>query len=150
MTRRDDDTTILDAALFGGGALVTYFLLRGLGFGGFGLGGGGGGGGDSGGAREPASEAPAAPASPARPFCNVLIRGNTYELEGVPSDVASTVAACRAAGAAYIRASGDTRQGVLDDLIRALLESGVTWFGGPDGMLENVNRVRATLVARKP
>jgi hypothetical protein len=57
----------------------------------------GGGGGDDGASRE-AGQASAANASgsPPRPFCNVFIRGDRYELDGVPSDIATAVAARRA------------------------------------------------------
>jgi hypothetical protein len=142
MTRRDDDDTALrDAAFLGGGAFLTYLLLRGIGS--------GGGGAERGGAEDLAqASASSSTAPPTRPFCNVLIRGDRYELEGAPSNLATAVAACRAAGGAYIRASGDTLQRVLDDLIRALLEGDVSWFGGPNGLLEHVHRVRATMPAR--
>lgn len=143
MTRRNDDTTLRDAAFLGGGALAAYLLLRG--FGGFGLGGGGIGSRGDGGGDGLAREAP----ERARPFCNVFLRRGRYELEGEPSDFATAVAACRASGRAYIRASGDTRQAALDDLIRALLEGGVSWFGGSAALLDSVERVRTTMAARR-
>ncbi|MBZ0233854.1 MAG: hypothetical protein K8M05_16110 [Deltaproteobacteria bacterium] len=144
MARNDDDTTARDAAILGGGALLTYWLLRGFG-GGSGLGGGSRGRAAAG---TSASATPTASA-PARPFCNVFIRGERYELDGAPATFATAVEACRAAGGVYVRSTGDTRQGTLDDFLRALLEAGVTWFGGGPGLDENVNRVRATLGTTK-
>lgn len=141
MSRRDDDnTTTRNAIMFGGGALAAFLLLRG-----FGSGGGGGDGNAAGAGSSTAS----APTTPPRAPCNVFIRGDRFELDGAPSDFANAVAACRTAGGAHIRTSGDTRQGVLDDLIRALLASGVTAFGGPDGLIDDVNRVRATMTGRR-
>src|SRR5689334_2505921 len=102
MARDDDDTTARDAAILGGGALLSYLLLRGFG-GGRGLGGGGKGG------RISTNATSAAAVAPQRPFCNVFIRGDRYELDGAPADFATAVASCRASGSAYVRASGDTR-----------------------------------------
>lgn len=133
-----DDTTTRDAALLGGGALLTYFLLRR-----FGLGGGGGGLGGGGGVATGASS-DAAP----RPICQLFLRGNMLELDGKASDLATAVAACRTSSGAHIRATGDTRQGALDNLIRALLEAGVSSFG-PSERLDDVNRVRATMSVRR-
>lgn len=131
MSLRQDDTTTRDAALLGGGALVTYLLLRRLG------------GGSATGPR--GTNARTTTATVARPDCDVFIDADgRYRLDGAPSDFATAVASCRAAGGAHVATSGQTRQGALDAFLRALLDAGVTRFGGPD-IETNLDRVRATL-----
>lgn len=119
-TRDNDDTAITVAAL-GGGALLAWLLLRGP------IGGGGGKpAGDD--APGPSASTPAPPSPP----CRVRIRARGIELNDAPADLATTVNACRATGAADLTATGDAIVGVIAQTARALHAAGVRVNTRPD------------------
>jgi len=94
-------------AVIGGGALLAWLLLRGRGKG---KGSGGGGHG-----------------SPA--VVEVWLRGgDRIELDGASSDLATTVARARAAGAARVFTAGDARQGWHQHVIDSLRAAGVELY----------------------
>ena len=107
MSKSNKNNTGLTIAMVGGGALLLWLLWPGRGKGkGKGKGEGEGGYGDRG-------SAPAA----------VVVRilsGDQVELDGVISDLATTVARARLAGAARVIAVGDARQGWVTTVIDAL------------------------------
>ncbi|KAB2892944.1 MAG: hypothetical protein F9K40_17560 [Kofleriaceae bacterium] len=111
MTRKNDDHTASTVAVFGGGALLAWLLLR-----------------DGG--RATSSPPPAASAAPAP--CRVRIRERTIELNGVPSDLPTTIDACRAAGVATLTAAGDAIVGVIAQTGRALHQAGVRVDTSPE------------------
>ncbi|MBZ0238501.1 MAG: hypothetical protein K8M05_39675 [Deltaproteobacteria bacterium] len=94
----------------GGGALLLWWLLRGRLL---------GAGREAQGAPTVAAPPPAAPVS-AGPPCRVFLRGKAIDLNGTTADLPTTVAVCRAAGSAYLRASGDTTTGAVVSMARSL------------------------------
>lgn len=94
-----------------GVAALLYLLLR------HGTGGSGNGAASSGKSGEPA----VAP----RP-CRVRIDQSGLQLDGAPADLPTTVASCRAAGAADVTATGAAIVGTIAEVVRALREAGVT------------------------
>ena len=140
MANNDDDNTLITAAAIGGGALALWLLLRGRGGRGLGGGGGGKGGGSSPsgamGAASPSAAPAAGPASrPNGPPCKVFIREwDKIELNGVPADLATVVAACRAVGSAEVGGTGAARTGTFWDVARALNAANVAILpvGDPD------------------
>lgn len=128
MANDNDDSTspAITAGAIGGGALLLWWLLRGRGRG---LGGGG----ESGGAVAPAAHVLPSPAPvPAGPPCSVFLRGTSIELNGAASDLTATVAACREAGTAHLRASGDTTTRAVMQVARALNAAGVATLAHGD------------------
>ena len=125
MATDDDKTgTVIAVGAIGGGAMLLWWLLRGRGV---------GGGGDRGGQGAPSARAvPSSAAEPAEPPCRVFLRGTEIELNGVASDLAATVATCRAAGTAHPRASGDTTAGTVMQMARALNAAGVATLADGD------------------
>ena len=114
MSKSNESNPGLTIAMVGGGALLVWLLWPGRGKGG---GGGGGGGGDR-------SSAPTA----------VVVRirgGDQVELDGVSSDLATTVARAHAAGAAHVFTTGDARQGWVTAVIDALKAAGVAVYTSP-------------------
>lgn len=115
MAKDDDNTdTVIAVGAVGGGALLLWWLLRGRRF---------GAGRDAQGApyaAAPPPVAPATPTAPAGPPCRVFLRGTAIELNGAATDLPATVATCRAAGSAHLRASGDTTTGAVMAMARAL------------------------------
>jgi len=128
MANNDDDNTdtVIAVGAIGGGAFLLWYLLRrrdrGL----------GGGGNTGGGEGAPAVAAPADVRAPVGPPCNVFMRGTAIELNGAASDLASAVAACRAVGSANVRATGDTTQGRVFEVARALNGAGVAILAHTD------------------
>ncbi|KAB2906840.1 MAG: hypothetical protein F9K40_05940 [Kofleriaceae bacterium] len=111
MANHDDNTdTMVAVGAAGGGALLLWWLLRGRRF---------GAGREAQGAPTVAAPPPAAPAW-AGPPCRVFLRGKEIELNGTTADLPMTVAACRAAGSAHLRASGDTTASAVMSMARAL------------------------------
>ncbi len=109
---RDRTSSTRTAAVVGGGALLAWILLRGA------RGAGG------------ATSAATAAAPPAP--CQVRIRARSIELDGAPADLPTTVAACRAAGAASVSATGDAIVGVIAETTRALHAAGVRVDAAPE------------------
>lgn len=121
MANDDDDNTgtVIAVGAIGGGAVLLWWLLRGRGLGG----------------ERGTHSMPAAPSSvtePAGPPCRVFLRGNAIELNGTASDFATTVATCRGAGTAHLRASGDTTTGTVIQMARALNAAGVATLAHGD------------------
>ena len=109
--RNHDNSRGRTVAVVGGGALLLLLLLRGKGWG---FGGTSNGSGDE-------SDAPA----PAR-RCAVRVDAVGIQVDGTPADVDTTVATCRAAGAADVLVTGAAIQGVVDRLLAALRAAGVS------------------------
>lgn len=134
MSKSNENNTGLTIAMVGGGALLLWLLWPGRGKG---KGKGEGKGGDS-----ESSTAPAA----------VVVRirsGDQVDLDGVSSDLATTVARARAAGAARVFAVGDARHGWVTTVIDALKAAGVAVYTSIS--LPNAPRIGeppATLVPR--
>jgi hypothetical protein len=131
MSTSNENSTGLTLALVGGSALLLWFLWPGRGKG-SGQGGGKGEGEGGDGAR---SSVPAA----------VVVRirgGDQVELDGVSSDLATTVARARAAGAAHVFATGDARQGWVTTVTDALKAAGVVVYTSPS--LPNAPRTDGT------
>ena len=106
MATRKQNNTGRTIAMIGGGALLAWLLWRGRGK--------GKGKGSSG-----ESDHNSAPVI-------VRLRGNDQiELDGVSSDLATTVARARAAGKAHLHAAGDARQGWIEHVTDALRAAGV-------------------------
>ena len=114
MATRKQNNTGRTIAVIGGGALLAWLLWRGRGKGkGKGKSSGGDGGHNS------------APVI-------VRIRGSDpIELDGVSSDLATTVARARAAGATRVFATGDARHGWINQVIAALKAAGVAIDAAP-------------------
>ncbi len=118
MSTERNDSTGRTVAVVGGGALLLLLLLRGKGWS---LGGSG----DGSDGQGAATDAPiAAPAPRAR--CAVRVDSAGIQLDGAPADLDTTVATCRAAGAADVLVTGAAIQGVVDRLLDALRASGVS------------------------
>jgi len=116
---RNDDNTGRNLALAGGGAALLWLLLRGGG--GFGLGGKGGGAG---------SESKGT-AKPVPPRANVRVAADGITVDGVPTDVAGAAAIVKERGHADVLATGAARQGIVDDLLKALRATGAEiWIVG--------------------
>ena len=112
MATRKTNSTGRTIAVIGGGALLAWLLWRGRGK--------GKGKGSSG-----ESDHNSAPVI-------VRLRGNDQiELDGVSSDLATTVARARAAGATRVVATGDARQGWITQVIAALKSAGVAIDAAP-------------------
>lgn len=114
-------------AVIGGGALLLWLLLRGKGWGwgggsGKGSGEGSGGGTSGAGTASAVTEAPA----PVRPVCQVFVRAQRIDLDGVPADLPTIVARCRASGRADVRATGGASVKSVEDVVGALQAAGVT------------------------
>lgn len=106
MATRKQNNTGRTIAVVGAGALLVWLLWRG-----HGKGKGKGGDGDR-------SSAPAA--------VEVWIRSrDRIELDGVSSDLATTVARARTAGKARVHVTGDARQGWVENVVHALRAAGV-------------------------
>ena len=100
-------------AVFSGGALLAWLLLRGWGK--------GGGKGDAG------KGSGGAPAT-----VEVWLRGNDrIELDGTLSDLPTVITHARAAGVARVFAAGDARQGWVTHVIAALKAAGVAIEAAP-------------------
>lgn len=109
MATRTQNNTGRTIAIVGGGALLLWLLWAGRG-----KGKGSGGDGNQ-------SSAPA--------VVVVKIRsGDHIELDGVSSDLATTVARARAAGTARVIAVGDARHGWVTQVIDALRAAGVELY----------------------
>jgi hypothetical protein len=118
-------------ALVGGGALLVWLLLRGKDWGFGGRGGDNSSGSPSTGvAKEPHSE----PRTP----CQIFIRSQHIDLDGVPADLPAIVARCRAGGSADVRASGGASIQAVEDVIRALQAAGVR-VTAPGDIWDTVN-----------
>lgn len=127
MAKHDDENTdtVIAVSALGGGALLAWWLLRGRRF--------GGGAGSAGVQGAPPVAVPLdASAAPAAPPCQVFLRGEQIELDGATADVAATVATCRAAGTAYLRATGLTTTGAVMRMARALNAAGVAILAHDD------------------
>ena len=113
MATRKQNNTGRTIAVIGGGALLVWLLWRGRGKG---KGSRGDGDGQS-----------------ASATMEVWLRGgDRIELDGVSSDLATTVARARAAGMARVHVSGDARQGWVENVVHALRAAGVD-VGLPPG-----------------
>lgn len=64
------------------------------------------------------------PAGPVVP-CRVRIDQAGVQVDGTPTDLTTTVATCRAAGAADVTATGAAIVGVIAEVVRALQAAGV-------------------------
>ena len=112
MATRKQNSTGRTIAVIGGGALLAWLLWRGRGK-------GKGSGGD-----DDRSSAPDA--------VEVWVRsGDQIELDGVSSDLVTTVARARAAGATRVFATGDARHGWIIQVIAALKAAGVAIDAAP-------------------
>jgi hypothetical protein len=121
MSKSNENNPGLTIAMVGGGALLLWLFWPGRGK-------GKGGDGDR-------SSAPAA----------VVVRirgGDQVELDGASSDLATTVARARAAGAAHVFTTGDARQGWVTAVIDALKAAGVAVYTSPS--LPNAPRIGDT------
>ena len=117
--RNDKKNTGKTIAIVGGGALLLLLLFRGRGFG---LGG------SSGDGRAGATPGGATRAAP----CKVRIDASGIEVDGIPTDVATTTEVCRAAGSAEVRATGAAITGVIAEVVHALKEAGVDVWAAPE------------------
>ena len=97
------------AAIVGGGALLVLLLWRGTGWG---LGGAGGGGAAG---RSSARGAP----------CRVRIDADGVNVDGVRSDIPTTIASCQTAGSADVTATGAAIVGTIQQVVQALRDAGV-------------------------
>lgn len=84
------------------------------------------------------------PAGPVAP-CRVRIDQAGVQVDGTRADLATTVAICRAAGAADVTATGAAIVGVIAEVVRALQDAGVTVRAQP-AVWDTVT----TTPARKP
>lgn len=110
MSTSNESNTGLTIGLVGGGAFLLWLLWRGRGKG-KGKGKGKDADGDHSSAREPVT---------------VWIRsGDRVELDGISSDLATTIARARAAGVARVFATGGARQGWVTTVIDALKAANV-------------------------
>lgn len=110
MSKSNENNPGLTIAMVGGGALLLWLLWPGR---------GSGKGGDG-----ERSSAPAA----------VVVRirsGDQLELDGASSDLTTTVARARAAGAAHVYTTGDAREGWVTAVIDALKAAGVAVYTSP-------------------
>ena len=123
-----DDHTVRNVAIVGAGALVLFLIFRGKGWG-FGGNGGSGLSGDGGAVGTPSTTQPA-PAN--LPPCQVKVREGGIDLDGASADQATTIARCRAAGAARVSATGAAITGQIADLVRALQAAGVNVYATTD------------------
>jgi len=73
------------------------------------------------------SNAPAASLPP----CRVRIDQAGLQLDGAPADLPTTVARCRAAGAADVTATGAAIVGTIAEVVRALQDAGVIVRAAP-------------------
>jgi hypothetical protein len=122
-TTRKQNNTGRTVAVVGSGALLLWLLWHGKGWGGDGVGRRARGGAVT---RQPDASPPA---SPPPPEVRVSIRsGDRVELDGVSSDLATTVARARAAGVARVIATGDARVGWIANVIGALKAASVTVY----------------------
>jgi hypothetical protein len=109
MSTSNENSTGLTLALVGGGAFLLWFLWPGRGK-------GTGDSGDSDGIR-------------VRKPVHVRIRsGDQLDLDGLSSDLATTVGRARAAGVAYVLAVGDARTGWVNTVNDALKAAGVNIY----------------------
>jgi hypothetical protein len=110
------------AVVLGGAALALVLLLVGR------RGGAGGGGGSDGGPGSADTGAAPLPAVPLTPKeVQVWLRsGDRIELDGVASDLTTTIARARAVGRAHVRATGDARMGWIGTVINAMRVANVT------------------------
>src|SRR6185436_3749515 len=117
----NDGGTGRTVAIVGGGALLLWLLLRSPGQR---LGGGGSGTG----AASASAGAGATTQAPSRyrPVCQVFVRSRQIDLDGVPADLPTVVARCRACGRAEVRATGGASIQAVEDVISALKAAGVT------------------------
>ena len=117
MATRTQNNTGRTIAIVGGGALLLWLLWAGRGWGwgkGRGSGKGNGSGGNDNHSRDPAI---------------VWIRsGDRVEIDGVSSDLATTVARARAAGTARVFTTGDAREGWHQLVIDSLRAAGVDLY----------------------
>jgi hypothetical protein len=95
-------------AIVGGAALAVWLLSRGKG------------------RRGPGDAQAAGSARPSD--CVVWIRPEGLTVDGVPADLPTVIARCRAAGEAEVHATGDTIHRVVRDTIQALHAAGVTLY----------------------
>ena len=102
-----DASTALTVAAIGGGALLLWLVLR-----------------RPNGWRWGDRSADPQPA--ARRAVSIVVRdGERVDVDGASTDLATAVAAVRAAGAAHFRASGDARQGWVSKVYYALVDAGM-------------------------
>lgn len=131
MSKSNENNPGLTIAMVGGGALLLWLLWSGR---------GNGKGGDAGDGER--SRAPAA----------VVVRirgGDQVELDGISSDLATTVARARAASAAHVYTTGDARQGWVSAVIDALKAAGVAVYTSPSlPSAPRIAPVPGTLTAR--
>ena len=125
-------------AVIGGGALLLWLLLRGKGRG------WGGGDGGTGNAASAGTGAFAEAPFPTRPACQVFVRAHRIDLNGVPADLPTVVASCRASGQAVVRASGGASVQAVENVVVALQTANVTVAGS-----ENVSAIVQRMAARK-
>jgi hypothetical protein len=114
MSADDGDNTVLTLALAGAGAFLLWRLWP--------RGGAGGGSGDGG------ADAHGADAQDRARKAPVVVRlsdGDRIELDGKPSDLATTIAHARIAGAARVVVTGDARHGWAMTVLDALEGAGV-------------------------
>lgn len=110
MATRKQNNTGRTIAVIGGGAFLVWLLWRGRG-----KGKGSGGNGDH----------------HSDPVIVRIRSGDQIELDGVSSDLATTVARARAAGATRVVATGDARHGWIVQVIAALKAAGVVIDAAP-------------------
>jgi hypothetical protein len=109
----DDSGTAFTVAAIGGGAVLLWLVLRGRGTGWRGSGNGAS---TSGGQELPA---------PRRAIAVFVRAGDRVDVDGVATDLATTVTLAQAAGAARLSATGDARAGWLSKVYYALMDGGV-------------------------
>ena len=107
------------AIALAGGAILAWFFLRGRGWR-LGIGHNGSGG-DAG-----------TPRPPVGPPCRVHMDASGIELDGKRTDLATTLATCRAAGVAEVTATGAAIVGAIAEVLHALRAAGVIVLASPD------------------
>jgi len=114
----DGGGTALTLAVIGGGAVLLWLFLRGKGWGGHG----------SDDSRD-AGRSDSDSTNPAfrRPVCIWVLDGDHIELNGVRTDLATTVAIALTADAVHFHPRGDARHGFVVEVGDALARAGIAF-----------------------